>query len=153
MADDNGLLLITAAATNDAGIAETLLAQGVDVHVDNDMPLRAAAMMGNADMVKFLVEKGANVQASGNEALLYAAKRQDDATVALLLSKGADIDDMLRTHKKEVDQYCLETLDKHQSKRLRDAFEKNFAKLRKPPKELKLPKRKRASGGKPLPPK
>jgi ankyrin repeat protein len=143
MADENGLLLITAAATNDIAGAESLLALGIDVHTDNDMPLRAAAMMGNAEMVKFLVDKGANVQASNNEALLYAAKRQDDATVSLLLSKGADIADMLRTHKKEVDQYCLETLDRHQSKKLHDAFEKNFAKLKRPPKKLKPARRPR----------
>lgn len=142
MADDIGLLLITAAATGGLEAAETLLKQGVSIHVDDDMPLRTAALMGNTDMVKFLVDKGANVQASGNEALFYAAKRQDDASVALLLSKGADIGDMMRAHKKEIDQDCLDILDRHQSRKLREAFEKNFAKLKKPPKNLKLPKKK-----------
>jgi ankyrin repeat protein len=136
-----GIELITAAATGLVAMAEMVLAEGVDIHVDNDMPLRTAALMGNTDMVRFLVDKGANVQASGNEALLYAAKRQDDATVAFLLSKGANINDMLRTHKKEIDQDCLDILDRHQSQKLRDAFEKNFAKLKKPPNHLKLPKR------------
>lgn len=146
MADDNSIELITAAATGIVGLAELALAQGIDIHVDNDMPLRTAALMGNAEMVRFLVDKGANVKASGSEALLYAAKRQDDATVEFLLSKGADIDDMLRTHKKEIDQDCLDILDKYQSQKLRAAFEKNFAKLKKPPKGLKLPKQ---SGPKP----
>ena len=141
MADDIGLQLVTAAATGAIELADELLKQGVDVHVANDMPLRTAALMGNTDMVKFLVDKGANVQASGNEALLYAAKRQDDATVALLLSKGADINDMLRQHKKEVDQDCLEILDRHQSLKLREAFEQNFAKLKKPAHPLRLPKK------------
>ena len=90
-----GIELITAAATGLVEMAEMVLAEGVDIHTDNDMPLRTAALMGNADMVRFLVDKGANVQASGNEALLYAAKRQDEATVAFLLSKGANIDDTL----------------------------------------------------------
>lgn len=137
--DDNSLQLVTAAATGTLELADMLLKQGVDVHADNDMALRTAALMGNADMVRFLVEKGANVQAAGNEALLYAAKRQDNMTVAFLLSKGADIADMLRQHRKEIDQECLDVLDRHQSQTLRAAFEKNFAKLKKPPKGLKLP--------------
>lgn len=141
MAEDIGLLLITAAATGELEAAEALLNQGVNIHVDDDMPLRTAALMGNTDMVKMLVDKGANVQASGNEALLYAAMRQDDASVALLLSKGADINDMMRNHKKQVDQECLDILDRHQSRKLREAFEKNFAKLKKPPKNLRLPKK------------
>lgn len=140
MASTDGIQLITAAATGSLDVAEALLKEGVDVHFDNDMPLRTAALMGNAEMVKFLVDKGANVQASGNEALLYAARRQDDTTVALLLSKGADISDMLRQHKKDIDQECLETLDRHQSQKLRAAFDKNFARLPKPPKKIRLPK-------------
>src|ERR1700733_12253554 len=118
MADDIGLLLITAAATGELEAAETLLKQGIDVHVDNDMPLRTASLMGNTDMVRLLVEKGANVQANGNEALLYAAMRQDDASVALLLSKGASIDDMMRNHRKQVDQESIDILDRHQSAKL-----------------------------------
>jgi ankyrin repeat protein len=137
--DQEGLELITAAATGIVEIADGCLKQGVSVHANNDMALRTAALMGNADMVRFLVDKGANVKAAGNEALLYAVKRGDEPTVEFLLSRGADIDDMLRQHKKEIDQGCLDLLDKYQSQKLRDAFEKNFAKLKKPH-NLKLPK-------------
>jgi ankyrin repeat protein len=139
---EDGLMLVTAAA---CGIYETVddsLKRGVSIHFDDDLPLRSAALMGNVDMVEYLVAKGANVQASNNEALLYAAKRQDDGMVKYLLSKGADIDNMLRHHKTELNQDCLDTLDKYQSQKLREAFEKNFAKLPKPGEKIKLPRHK-----------
>lgn len=138
--EPDGIELVTAAATGIIEMADALLKQGISVNVDNDMALRTASLMGNADMVRFLVDKGANVQAAGNEALLYAAMRQDEKTVEFLLSKGANIDDMMKQHKKEVDQGVIDILDRFQSQKLREAFEKNFARLKKPPKGLKLPK-------------
>lgn len=135
--EKDGIELITAAATGIVEMAEACLKQGASIHANNDMALRTAALMGNADMVRFLVGKGANVQAAGNEALLYAVKRGDEPVVEFLLANGADIADMLRQHKKSIDQDCLDLLDKYQSQKLREAFEKNFRKLKKPSGKLK----------------
>jgi hypothetical protein len=140
MAEEDGIELVSAAATGIVALAEDCLARGISVHAGNDLPLRTAALMGNAEMIRFLVDKGADVTAAGSEALLYAAKRQDEDTVAFLLSKGADIGEMMKQHRKSIDQDVLDILDRHQSSKLREAFEKNFARLKKPPKDLRLPK-------------
>lgn len=139
---EDGLQLVTAAACGIYEAVDESLQKGVSIHFDDDLPLRSASLIGNTDMVKYLVDRGANVQAAGNEALLFAAKRQDDRTVEYLLSKGADIDNMLRHHKAELNQDCLDTLDKYQSQKLREAFERNFAKLPKPEKKIILPRQK-----------
>lgn len=138
-----GLQLVTAAATGALDMVKLALAGGTDVHFDDDLALRSAAFTGNLETVKYLVEKGANVQASGNEALLYAAKRRDTEIVEFLLEKGASIDNMMIHHRKEMDQDSFETLDKYNSARLREAFEKSLAGLKKPKGNLRLPGRKK----------
>lgn len=140
--NEDGLQLVTAAACGIYEAVDESLKKGVSIHFQDDLPMRSASLVGNTEMVQYLVERGANVQAANNEALLFAAKRQDDATVKYLLSKGADIDNMLRHHKAELNQDCLDTLDKYQSDKLRAAFEKNFAKLPKPEHKIKLPAKK-----------
>lgn len=146
MADDNpelGYQLVTGAATGMIGIVTQALEAGADVHYEDDLALRTASLMGNAPVVKLLVEKGANVNAASAEALLYAAKSQDNDLVAYLLSKGASIDAMMRGHRREVDQTTLDTLDRHESQKLRDAFEKNFSRIKKPDEAEKFKLRKR----------
>ena len=139
-----GIELVTAATLGMIEEVRVLLeTPGYNIHYEDDLALRSASYTGYTNVVKLLVEKGANVQAGGGEALLYAAKRRDDSTVAYLLEKGADIDIMLRIHKKEVDQACLETLDKFQSQKLRDAFENNFARIKKPEDSEKFKLRKK----------
>lgn len=134
-----GTELVTAATLGMIDTVRVLLdTPGYDLHYENDLALRSASYTGYTNVVKLLVEKGANVNASGGEALLYAAKRGDEATVGYLLSKGADIDLMLRMQKKEIDQTSLDTLDKFQSQKLRDVFEENFAKIKKPDPARKL---------------
>jgi len=128
-----GIELVTAATLGMADEVRVLLeTPGYNIHYEDDLALRSASYTGYTNVVKLLGEQGANVHAAGDEALLYAAKRRDDSTVAFLLSKGADIDIMMRIHKKEVDQATIDTLDKFQSQKLRDAFEANFAKIKKP---------------------
>lgn len=127
-----GYELVTAAATGMVELVELALEGGSDIHFQDDLALRSASFTGNMSVVKYLVEKGANVHASGNEALLYAAKQKNDEVVEFLLSKGASIDAMMRAHKAEIEEEVIETLDKFQSRKLREAFEKNFTKLPKP---------------------
>ena len=138
-----GIQLVTAAATGMLEMVDVALAAGADIHYNDDLALRSAVFTGNSAVVKHLVEKGANIHASGEEALLYAAKRRDDDIVSLLLAKGASIAVMMSAHKKEVDRECLETLDGHESHKLRDAFEANFSKLKKPDsgQKFRLPKK------------
>lgn len=146
MSDDNpelGYQLVTGAATGMINIVNEALDAGANVHFEDDLALRTASLMGNAPIVKLLVEKGANVNASSAEALLYAAKSQDNDLVAFLLSKGASIDTMMRGHKREVDQVTVDTLDRHESQKLRDAFEKNFSRIKKPDEVEKFKLRKR----------
>lgn len=139
-----GYELVTAATLGMADAVRDMLSKpGYNIHYEDDLALRSASYTGYTDTVRLLVELGANVRAGGDEALLFAAKRRDEATVALLLSKGADIDTMLRMHKKEVDQACVETLEKFESLKFREAFEKNFAKLKKPETDGKLKLRKK----------
>lgn len=136
MTDDErakGIELVTAATLGRADDLRALLATpGYDLHYENDLPLRAASYTGYTEVVKLLVEQGADVNAAGAEALLYAAKRRDGEAVSFLLSKGADAELMLRIHSREVDQATRETLEQHKSGKLRDSFEKNFARIKKP---------------------
>jgi ankyrin repeat protein len=133
--------LVTAAAMGVTETAEAVLKKGADVRYDNDMALRTAALMGNAEMVRFLVDKGGDPKAEHSQALLYAARRQDEATVAFLVSRGADIQDMMQHHAKDMDKEGFETIDKFQSRQLREVFEKNFARLPKAPPRLQAPQR------------
>lgn len=136
IADDRtekGIELVTAATLGMIDHLRALLDQpGYDIHYDNDLALRSASYTGYNEVVKLLVEKGANVNAAGGEALLYAAKRGDTETVGYLLSKGADMELMLRANPREIDQTTRDTLDQFQSKKLREVFEKNFERLKKP---------------------
>lgn len=146
MSEDNpelGYQLVTGAATGMIDIVTQALDAGANVHFEDDLALRTASLMGNAPIVKLLVEKGANVNAASSEALLYAAKSEDNDLVAFLLSKGASIDTMMRGHRREVDQTTVETLDRHESQKLRDAFEKNFSRIQKPETGDKFKLRKR----------
>lgn len=146
MSEDNpelGYQLVTGAATGLIDIVNEALDAGANVHFEDDLALRTASLMGNAPIVKLLVEKGANVNAASSEALLYAAKSQDNDLVSYLLSKGASIDMMMRGHRREVDQVTIDTLDRHESQKLRDAFEKNFSRIQKPETGDKFKLRKR----------
>ncbi len=138
-----GIQLVTAAATGMLEMVDAALAAGADLHYNNDLALRSAVFTGNSHIAKHLIEKGADIHASAEEALLYAAKRRDDDLVRLLLDKGASIAVMMSAHKKEVDRDCLETLDGHESSKLREAFEANFSKLKKPEagQKFRLPKK------------
>lgn len=139
-----GYELVTAATLGMAdAVREMLSKPGYDIHYEDDLALRSASYTGYTNIVRMLVDLGANVRAAGDEALLYAAKRRDEGTVAFLLSKGADIGTMMRMHKKEVDQACLETLEKFESRKFREAFEKNFSSLKKPAPDDKLKLRKK----------
>ncbi len=146
MSEDNpelGYQLVTGAATGMIDIVNEALDQGANIHFEDDLALRTASLMGNAPIVRLLVDKGANVNAASSEALLYAAKSQDGPLVEFLLSKGASIEAMMRGHRREIDQGTVDTLDRYESQKLRDAFEKNFSRIQKPETGDKFKLRKR----------
>lgn len=67
-----------------------LVAQGANIHSNNEYSLREAASNGHIDVVKFLVEYGANVQAEDNYSLQWAAREGHLEVVKYLVSQGAD---------------------------------------------------------------
>lgn len=124
--------LVTAAATGAGDAVARALEAGANVHYEDDLALRAAVFTGHEAIAGFLLEKGANVHAAGEEALFYAAKRGDDETVSLLLGHGAIIKDMIQARRREITPECIETLNRHESKRLHEAFQQNFKRVKKP---------------------
>jgi hypothetical protein len=69
----------------------SLLAQGMDIHQENDPTLRWAAQNGQTEMVRFLIDNGANIFAYGDWALQQAAHNGHIETVRLLIESGANI--------------------------------------------------------------
>ena len=41
-------------------VIKELVAEGADIHVDDDSPLRSASICGNLELVKYLIEQGAD---------------------------------------------------------------------------------------------
>ncbi len=136
---EKAALLVASAATGNPEDVRKCLADGANIHHENDLPLRAAAIMGNFENVKFLVEKGADVKAAHSEALLYAAKRGDHEIVAFLIAQGASIADVLQHHKADVDPECRKSLELPQSQKLRTEFEQNHRQLKDKLKTRKRP--------------
>lgn len=124
-----GVELVAAAAAGSKDDVLKCLEAGANIHHENDLALRAAAMMGNFENVALLVEKGANVRAFYSEALLFAAKRADYEIVEFLIAKGADVEEVIRHHKKDVDQNCRAALEHPISRLLSAEFEKDRRKI------------------------
>ena len=76
---------------NNLPLIKALLANGADVHANNDWALRYAALYGYLDVVKFLVANGADVHAYDDWALRNAACYGCLAIVKFLVANGADV--------------------------------------------------------------
>lgn len=116
-----GQQLTRAAAEGDIKALRQALAEGADVHFEEDLPLRTAAMTGHLDCLGALIAAGADVTVRFNEALFYAAQAGDRKMVDCLLDHGAEIDIVMKFHGKKMDQACVALLE---GKSLRDSFEK-----------------------------
>jgi ankyrin repeat protein len=72
-------------------IVELLLANGANVHAEDDFALRWASDGGRVEVVKVLLAHGANVHAKDDIALLWASKNGHFAVVKELLAHGANV--------------------------------------------------------------
>jgi hypothetical protein len=72
-------------------ITIAMIANGADIHADDDSALRRAVEKACLDLTKFLIEKGADIHALSDYALRRAVKNGYFDMVKLLLEKGADI--------------------------------------------------------------
>ncbi len=83
--------LPAAAAADNTGMLDFLLAQGADIRRDGARALAAAAKSMAAEALTWLLAHGAELDADDNAALLAAVASLDIGTVELLLAAGADL--------------------------------------------------------------
>lgn len=83
--------LIHAAEAGDLPEVKQAIADGTDIHADNDAALWWAAYHGHLPLVQFLMEHGADVHARYDQALRWAAWGGHLPVVQFLLANGADI--------------------------------------------------------------
>jgi uncharacterized protein len=94
---DNNTPLITAAATLQHGIVNTLLERGANVNAQNALwqtPLLLAVINRNAELVNILVDKGADVNLATKDRMtpiIASVGAPDETIFDKLLEKGADI--------------------------------------------------------------
>ncbi|QOL48500.1 ankyrin repeat domain-containing protein [Massilia litorea] len=90
-ADMLTVALPAAAAADNTGMLDFLLAQGADIRADGARALAAAARNMAQEAVAWLLGHGANVHADGGAALLAGVASLDATTVRMLLAAGADL--------------------------------------------------------------
>ena len=76
---------------DDPEVLQRLIAEGADIHIDDDYALRCAAEDGYTKAVQVLLDAGADVHSVGDFALRWAAEGGHTETVHLLLETGADV--------------------------------------------------------------
>jgi hypothetical protein len=75
----------------DLSVLQALIAQGENIHVDEETPLQLLAARGRLDMVQLLLDHGADLHAGADFALRRAAEFGHFEVVQLLLDHGADL--------------------------------------------------------------
>ena len=88
---NNDEVLIWASYNGHLEIVKFLVESGADIHADRDASLKWASKEGHLEVVKFLVESGADIHAENDEALRYASKEGHFKVVKFLESKGKEI--------------------------------------------------------------
>ena len=74
-----------------AKLARKFIANGADIHNQDDQALRYAAYYGHTATVQFLIEQGSDVNAGNSEALIQSARDGYTAIVESLIKHGARI--------------------------------------------------------------
>lgn len=82
--------LSNAAWAGDLQRVKELVAQGADIHTNDDEPLRWAAEGGHTDIVALLLDKGARIHSVKGFALEASCRNGHAKTAALLLARGAN---------------------------------------------------------------
>ena len=88
---ERGFIFVAAVMDRRADEIQSYIAEGADVHYDDDLALRISAYLGHLDMVKLVVGYGADVHAQGESALLSAVRVHDEAMARFLMENGADM--------------------------------------------------------------
>lgn len=88
---DSSALTIASRRPNSAGIIESLLQFGADVHAFNDIAIvHAASIPNNVETVQLLITNDINVKTQQNQAIINASDIPNNAdVVTLLLQRGA----------------------------------------------------------------
>lgn len=73
-------------------IADYLISNGADIHIEDDYPLRWMALNGELNEVKKLVSLGANIRAKNNHALALSSLKGHLDVVRFLIENGANAD-------------------------------------------------------------
>ena len=88
---DDDGALRSACAGGDLPVVNRLLAAGANVHARRDCPLRKASKQGRLPVVERLLEAGADVHAKNDWALIRASEYDHLPVVDRLLAAGADM--------------------------------------------------------------
>lgn len=76
-------------ADGDVQMVKAFLADGADIHSNDDLALRFASELGRTEVVEILVKAGANVHANGGEPLRDATENGHQEVVRILVDAGA----------------------------------------------------------------
>lgn len=87
----SGRTLIYAAKLGNLEEVKEALAQGADIHADDDSALIYSAKYGHLEVVKYLVGQGANIHADDDFALCVSAQNGHLEVVQYLAGQGANI--------------------------------------------------------------
>ena len=68
-----------------------LLANGANVHAQDDLALRYASQKGHFEVVKLLLDAGADIHTDDDYALRWASRKGHFEVVRLLLANGANV--------------------------------------------------------------
>ena len=114
--------LVGAAKNGKRKLIKSLLAQGADIHFNEDLPLREAAYNGWPKTTMFLIKHGADIHACNESPLALAVVRGNPRTVEALLKAGAvPLPAIFKVANERSRRDCLEVLLNHCPKSQLDA--------------------------------
>lgn len=83
--------LVTAASSNDVVSMAALIAEGADVHYQEERAIVLAACNGHAAALRLLLDHGADINANNGRPLVRAVSNGFIEAAKVLLSRGADV--------------------------------------------------------------
>lgn len=84
-------ILVSAARGGNLDLVKSMMAQGADIHTDNDAALIDACMECRPNIINFLLEHKFDVHANDDAALIAASATNCTDGVRMLLEHGADV--------------------------------------------------------------
>lgn len=89
----------------DLSALQTLIAKGVNIHVDKEMPLQLAALNGHFSLVSLLLECHADIHAGNDVTLIGAVNNGKFDMVDFLIGQGAHVDVLSVQQRAAYDDY------------------------------------------------